>query len=80
MTRRDYEASPDSIIVRELRRTVVHTYLSLRRGWLYLVAVMHWFSRCALAWQTSVTLDASFYVVVLQQALTLGTPGIFNTD
>jgi putative transposase len=56
------------------------TYLPMRRGWLYLVAVMDWFSRCVLAWETSVTLDANFCVEALTRALTLGTPGIFNTD
>jgi putative transposase len=56
------------------------TYLPMRRGWLYLVAVMDWFSRCVLAWEASVTLDASFCVEALTRALELGTPGIFNTD
>jgi putative transposase len=56
------------------------TYLPMRRGWLYLVAVMDWFSRYVLAWETSVTLDAGFCVEALQRALALGTPGIFNTD
>ena len=56
------------------------TYLPMRRGWLYLVAVMDWFSRYVLAWETSVTLDANFCVAALTRALALGTPGIFNTD
>jgi putative transposase len=56
------------------------TYLPMRRGWLYLVAVMDWFSRYVLAWELSVTLDAGFCVEALQRALALGTPGIFNTD
>jgi putative transposase len=56
------------------------TYIPMRRGWLYLVAIMDWFSRCVLAWQTSVTLDTGFCVEALRQALALGTPGICNTD
>jgi putative transposase len=56
------------------------TYLPMRRGWLYLVVVMDWFSRYVLAWELSVTLDAGFCVAALRQALTLGTPGLFNTD
>ena len=56
------------------------TYLLMRRGWLYLVAIMNWFSRHFLAWELSVTLDASFCVSALERALSLGTPRIFNTD
>jgi putative transposase len=56
------------------------TYIPMRRGWLYLAAVMDWFSRCVLAWQTSVTLDVGFCVEALRQALALGTPALFNTD
>ena len=56
------------------------TYIPMRCGWLYLVAVMDWFSRYVLAWELSVTLDAGFCVEALRRALSLGTPGIFNTD
>ena len=56
------------------------TYLPMRRGWLYLVAIMDWFSRYVLAWELSVTLDASFCVSALERALSSGTPRIFNTD
>jgi putative transposase len=56
------------------------TYIPLRRGWLYLVAVMDWFSRYVLAWELSVTLDAGFCVEALTRALQLGTPGICNSD
>jgi putative transposase len=56
------------------------TYIPMHRGWLYLVAVMDWYSRCVLAWELSSTLDASFCVSALERALSLGTPGIFNTD
>jgi putative transposase len=57
------------------------TYIRLYRGFAYLVAVMDWFSRCVLAWELSNTLDTSFCVVALRQALSMGRqPTIFNTD
>jgi len=56
------------------------TYIPMRRGWVYLVAIMDWFSRYVLAWEVSTTLDASFCVDALKRALSLGTPEIFNSD
>ncbi len=57
------------------------TYIPLQRGFLYLVAVMDWASRKVLSWRLSNTLDASFCVEALQEALEhYGAPEIFNTD
>jgi putative transposase len=56
------------------------TYLPLRRGFLYLVAVMDWFSRYVLSWELSNTLEAGFCVEALNGALRFGAPEIFNTD
>jgi len=56
------------------------TYVPMRRGWVYLVAVMDWFSRYVLSWELNVTLDAGCCVEALERALALGTPAIFNTD
>lgn len=56
------------------------TYVPMQRGFMYLVAVLDWFSRYVLAWQLSNTLDSSFCLAALEQALRLGTPTIFNTD
>lgn len=56
------------------------TYIPLRRGWVYLVAVMDWHSRCVLSWEVSITLDASFCVDALEAALRRGKPEIFNSD
>lgn len=56
------------------------TYVPMHRGWVYLVAVMDWFSRYVLAWEVSITLDASFCVDALKRALSMGTPAIFNSD
>jgi putative transposase len=56
------------------------TYIRMYRGWLYLVAVIDWFSRYVLSWEISVTLESDFCVSALQQALSFGRPDIFNTD
>jgi len=56
------------------------TYIRLFHGFMYLVAILDWFSRYVLAWQLSNTLDGDFCVDALQQALRLGQPDIFNTD
>jgi putative transposase len=57
------------------------TYVPMRHGFLYLVAIMDWYSRRVLAWRLSNTLDASFCVDALEEALSrFGPPDIFNTD
>ena len=56
------------------------TYIPMARGFLYLVAIMDWHSRCVLAWRLSNTLDADFCVEALREALGKGTPEVFNTD
>ena len=57
------------------------TYIPLTRGFLYLVAVMDWASRKVLAWRLSNTLESSFCVEALAEALErYGPPEIFNTD
>jgi putative transposase len=56
-------------------------YIPMARGFLYLVAVMDWYSRKVLAWRLSNTLDTEFCVDALEEALRRhGTPEIFNTD
>jgi putative transposase len=56
------------------------TYIRLQAGFVYLVAVMDWFSRYVLSWALSTILDLSFCVEALEQALGQGCPEIFNTD
>jgi putative transposase len=56
------------------------TYVPMVQGFMYLVAVIDWFSRYVLAWQLSNTLDGAFCLTALQQALQVETPEIFNTD
>ena len=57
------------------------TYIPMARGFVYLVAIMDWYSRRVLSWRLSVTLDADFCVEALREAMArFGTPEIFNTD
>ena len=56
------------------------TYIRLRRGFVYLVAVLDWYSRYVLAWELAPTLDTEFCVTALEAALRYGRPEIFNTD
>jgi putative transposase len=56
------------------------TYVPLRRGFMYLVAVLDWHSRYVLSWELSNTLDSGFCVAALEAALASQQPEIFNTD
>ena len=56
------------------------TYIRLQRGYVYLVAIMDWYSRYVLSWQLSTTMEADFCVEALERALRLSTPELFNTD
>ena len=56
------------------------TYIRLIGGFVYLVAIIDWFSRFVLAWEISVTLDSDFCVCALERALCVGQPEVFNTD
>ena len=56
------------------------TYIPMESGFMYLVAVIDWFSRFVLSWGVSNTQDADFCTSVLKRALRRGKPGIFNTD
>jgi putative transposase len=56
------------------------TYVPMPQGFMYLVAVIDWFSRYVLAWQLSNSLEGQFCVQTLKQALQQGQPEIFNTD
>ena len=56
------------------------TYIRMLHGFVYLVAIMDWYSRYVLAWEISTTLDAAFCVSALEQSLELSRPEIFNTD
>lgn len=57
------------------------TYIPMARGFVYLVAIIDWYSRKVLSWRLSNTMDAEFCIEALQEALArYGPPGIFNTD
>ena len=56
------------------------TYVPMPQGFMYLVAIIDWFSRFVIAWQLSNTLDGAFCLEALQRALQFGQPEIFNTD
>jgi putative transposase len=56
------------------------TYVPLAKGFMYLAAVIDWYSRYVLAWRLSNTLDGSFCLEMLEAALSKGQPEVFNTD
>ncbi len=57
------------------------TYIPMARGFVYLAAVVDWFSRRVLSWRLSITLEADFCIEAVEEALARhGKPGIFNTD
>ena len=57
------------------------TYIPMKRGFVYLAAVIDWFSRRVLAWRLSITMEAAFCVETLEEALARhGRPEVFNTD
>jgi putative transposase len=57
------------------------TYIPMARGFVYLIAIVDWFSRRVLSWRLSITLETDFCIEALEEALTrFGAPDIFNTD
>jgi putative transposase len=56
------------------------TYIPMHAGFLYLVAILDWFSRYVVAWALSNTLEAGFCLDAMREALLIGRPAIFNTD
>jgi len=57
------------------------TYIAMAKGYVYLAVVLDWFSRCVLSWRVSITMEASFCVAALEEALMKhGKPEMVNTD
>jgi putative transposase len=56
------------------------TYIRMLCGFLYLVAIMDWYSRYVLAWELSITMEKEFCISALDRALKISIPRIFNTD
>jgi len=56
------------------------TYIRLRHGWMYLVALLDWYSRYVVGWELDQTLEIDFVLAAVQGALTVAQPGIVNSD
>jgi len=56
------------------------TYIRMLHGFIYLVAIIDWYSRYVLSWEVSVTLDSDFCISALERALAVAQPEIFNSD
>ena len=56
------------------------TYIRMQQGFIYLVAIMDWYSRYVLSWELSITLDTGFCIDAMKQALQFSQPEIMNTD
>ena len=69
-----------SIVGKQAEGTDI-TYIPMARGFVYLVAIVDWFTRRVLAWRVSISLDAEFCIEALEEALArYGKPDIFNSD
>ncbi len=79
MSREAHVRFCERLEVKSLRPT--HPYVPMAKGFVYLVAVMDWFSRRVLSWRVSITMDSDFCVAALREAMEKhGRPEIFNTD
>lgn len=56
------------------------TYIRLRHGWMYLVALLDWYSRYVVSWELDQTLEIDFVLAAVQRALEVAQPGIVNSD
>ncbi len=56
------------------------TYIRLRHGWMYLVAMLDWYSRYVVSWELDQTLEIDFVLAAAQRALAVAQPGIVNSD
>ena len=56
------------------------TYIPMHQGWIYLVAIMDWFSRYVLSWKVSITMGVDFCLTALSEALERAKPEVFNSD
>jgi putative transposase len=56
------------------------TYIRMLKGWMYLVAVLDWYSRYVISWELDQTLEMPFVVTAVQRALSIATPVIWNSD
>ena len=56
------------------------TYIPLQKGWMYLVAIIDWYSRYIISWELSETLEIAFVLTCVDRALSVAVPTIFNSD
>jgi len=56
------------------------TYIRMHKGWLYLVAILDWFSRYVVSWELSTSMEVDFCLSAIGKALAVATPEIFNSD
>ena len=56
------------------------TYIRMKKGWIYLTAIIDWYSRYIVSWKISITLETDFCIEALNESLQKGKPIIFNTD
>ena len=56
------------------------TYIRMRHGWMYLVAILDWYSRYVVSWELSETMEIDFVLTCVERALSLTAPTIFNSD
>ncbi len=56
------------------------TYIRIKGGWIYLTAIIDWYSRYVISWEISITLEEDFCIKTLEEALEQGKPEIFNSD
>lgn len=56
------------------------TYIRMNKGFIYLAAILDWYSRYVLSWRVSITLDTEFCIEAIREALEIASPEIFNTD
>jgi putative transposase len=56
------------------------TYIRLAAGWMYLVAILDWFSRFIVSWELDLTLEMGFVMMAVERALMMATPAIWNSD
>ncbi len=87
LSRRDHQHRIYPYLLRHLLITTPNqvwgidiTYIRLRAGWLYLVAVLDWHSRYVVSWELDDVLELPFVLRCAQRALSLATPGIWNSD
>jgi putative transposase len=75
-----YQPVPPSEEEIALKHRIDKLYIRLRQGWLYLVAILDWYSRYVLSWELDQTMQVAFVLEAMQQALALARPVICNSD